>query len=218
MKKLLVLVFAVSLVLALSACSSNSSSNGETTATPATTPEVANTPVAETEQKDEASETTEAVVLNPDGAYNVILVDSGTESLKVLTAVRDALGLDLMTAKELVNSAPTVIEQQLTLAEAEALKAAIEAEGATIELQETEKLETQEAATANGSVNVILTDAGTAKLNVVKEIKNQLDLGLAESKDFVDNIPSTIAKGITQEEAEALKAALEAVGATVEIQ
>lgn len=215
MKKIFVLVFTVILVLSLVACSSSS----EPATTPAPTPTVeAEKAAAEPEQKETASEKTEdAVALNPDGAYNVVLVDSGTDSLKVLTAVRDALGLDLMGAKDLVNNVPAVLKQQLTLTEAEALKATIEEKGATVELQETEKIAEAPAATGD-SVVVVLTDAGSAKLNVVKEIKNQLELGLTEAKALVDNIPSTLAENISIEEAEALKAVLEEVGATVEIQ
>ena len=65
--------------------------------------------------------------------------------------------------------------------------------------------------------DVVLTSAGAAKLKVVKEVKTQLGLGLKEAKSLVDDAPATIKEGIPKEEAEALKAALEGVGASVEL-
>jgi len=65
--------------------------------------------------------------------------------------------------------------------------------------------------------DVVLKSAGAAKLKVVKEVKNLLGLGLKEAKDIVDAAPGNIKEGIAKEEAEAIKAALEAVGAEVEV-
>ena len=65
--------------------------------------------------------------------------------------------------------------------------------------------------------DVILKNAGQAKLNVIKVVKTELGLGLKEAKDLVDGAPSTIKEKISKAEAEALKAALEEAGAEVEI-
>lgn len=65
--------------------------------------------------------------------------------------------------------------------------------------------------------NVILTSAGAAKLAVVKEVKNLLGLGLKEAKDLVDGAPGAIKEGVSKEEAESIKAALEGAGAEVEL-
>jgi large subunit ribosomal protein L7/L12 len=65
--------------------------------------------------------------------------------------------------------------------------------------------------------NVILKDAGGSKLNVVKEVKNLLGLGLKEAKDLVDGAPSELKAGVNKAEAESIKATLEGAGATVEI-
>ncbi len=65
--------------------------------------------------------------------------------------------------------------------------------------------------------DVMLNSAGAAKLKVVKEVKNLLGLGLKEAKDLVDNAPSAVKEGVSKEEAEELKKALEAVGAEVEL-
>ena len=65
--------------------------------------------------------------------------------------------------------------------------------------------------------DVILKNAGQAKLNVIKVVKTELGLGLKEAKDIVDGAPSTLKEKVSMAEAEALKAALEEAGAVVEI-
>ena len=65
--------------------------------------------------------------------------------------------------------------------------------------------------------DVTLKDAGANKLNVVKEVKNLLGLGLKEAKDLVDSAPSALKTGVNRAEADSIKSALEAVGAVVEV-
>ncbi len=65
--------------------------------------------------------------------------------------------------------------------------------------------------------DVILKDAGANKLNVVKEVKNLLGLGLKEAKDLVDGAPSPLKTAVNKAEAESIKSALEGVGAVVEV-
>ena len=65
--------------------------------------------------------------------------------------------------------------------------------------------------------DVILKSAGTAKLQVIKVIKEALGLGLKEAKDLVDGAPSTVKEKISKAEAEQLKATLEEAGAEVEL-
>ena len=74
-----------------------------------------------------------------------------------------------------------------------------------------------EAAEEKTEFDVVLESAGAAKLKVVKEVKNLLGLGLKDAKDLVDSAPSTIKEAASKEEAESLKAALEEVGASVEL-
>lgn len=65
--------------------------------------------------------------------------------------------------------------------------------------------------------DIVLTSAGANKLAVVKEVKNLLGLGLKEAKDMVDGAPATLKAGAPKAEAESVKAALEGVGASVEL-
>ena len=67
------------------------------------------------------------------------------------------------------------------------------------------------------SFDVILKSAGAAKLQVVKAVKEHCGLGLKEAKDLVDAAPSKVKEGISKEDAEALKKALEDAGAEVEL-
>jgi len=67
------------------------------------------------------------------------------------------------------------------------------------------------------SFDVILKAPGTAKLAVVKLVKELTGLGLKEAKDIVDAAPSAIKEGVTKDEADALKKALEEAGADVEL-
>lgn len=74
-----------------------------------------------------------------------------------------------------------------------------------------------EAAAEKSEFDVILNSAGAAKLKVVKEVKTLLGVGLKEAKDLVDGAPGPIKEGVSKEEAESIKAALEGVGAEVEL-
>jgi large subunit ribosomal protein L7/L12 len=74
-----------------------------------------------------------------------------------------------------------------------------------------------EAAAAKTTFDVILVEAGAAKLGVVKVVKDLASLGLKEAKDLVDAAPKPVKEGVSKEEAEAIKKALEEAGAKVEV-
>ncbi len=65
--------------------------------------------------------------------------------------------------------------------------------------------------------DVILANAGAAKLGVIKVVKEVTGLGLKEAKDLVDGAPKPVKEKVSKAEAEELKAKLEAAGATVEL-
>jgi len=70
-------------------------------------------------------------------------------------------------------------------------------------------------AAAPVAVAVELTNAGAGKIKVIKVVREATGLGLKEAKELVDGAPSVVKEGASKEDAEALKAALEEVGATV---
>ena len=65
--------------------------------------------------------------------------------------------------------------------------------------------------------DVVLASAGAAKVKVIKVVRELTGLGLKEAKDLVDNAPKTVKEQVSKEEAEAIKAKLEAEGAAVEL-
>ena len=65
--------------------------------------------------------------------------------------------------------------------------------------------------------NVVLTEAGANKINVIKEVRAITALGLKEAKDLVEGAPKAVKEGVSKDEAAKLKAQLEAAGAKVEI-
>ena len=73
------------------------------------------------------------------------------------------------------------------------------------------------AAEEKTEFDVILVEAGANKINVIKEIRGITSLGLKEAKDLVDGAPKTVKEGAPKDEAEEIKAKLEAAGAKVEL-
>ena len=67
------------------------------------------------------------------------------------------------------------------------------------------------------SFDVVLSDVGDKKIQVIKEVRSLTNLGLKDAKDLVDNAPKPVLEGASKEDAERAKAALEAAGATVEL-
>ena len=110
-----------------------------------------------------------------------------------------------LTVKE-VNELATILKEEYGIepaAAAVAVAAGPAAAGAAVE----EKT----------SFDVVLKSAGSAKLQVVKAVKEACGLGLKEAKDLVDGAPSTLKEGLSKDDAEALKKALEEAGAEVEL-
>ena len=113
-----------------------------------------------------------------------------------------------LTVKE-VNELATILKEEYGIEPAAAAAVAVAAAPAA----------GAEAAAAEEktSFDVVLKSAGANKLQVVKAVKEQTGLGLKEAKDIVDAAPSTVKEGVDKATAEALKKALEEVGAEVEL-
>ncbi len=113
-----------------------------------------------------------------------------------------------LTVKE-VNELATILKEEFGIepaAAAVAVAAGPAAGGAAAE-----------AAEEKTSFDVVLKSAGANKLQVVKAVKEQTGLGLKEAKDIVDAAPANVKEGVDKATAEALKKALEEVGAEVEL-
>ena len=113
--------------------------------------------------------------------------------------------LDTLTVIELSELVSAVEERYGVSAAAAVAVAAAPAEGGAA------------AAAEKTSFDVVLANAGQAKLQVVKAVKDITGLGLKEAKDLVDGAPKTVKEGVSKEEAEQIKSQLEEAGAEVEL-
>ena len=120
-------------------------------------------------------------------------------SEKITAMVEEIKALSVLELKELVD---TICETFGVSAAAVAAPAA----GAAAAVVE-EKTE----------FDVVMTEFGAEKIKVIKEVRAITGLGLADAKGLVEGVPAKIKEAVDKETAEALKAQLEAVGATVEI-
>ncbi len=120
-------------------------------------------------------------------------------SEKITAMIEEIKGLSVLELSELVHA----LEDTFGVSAAAVAAPAAGAAAAAVE----EKTE----------FDVVMTAFGAEKIKVIKEIRGITGLGLAEAKAMVEKVPVAVKEGISKEDAEALKAQLEAVGATVEI-
>ena len=120
-------------------------------------------------------------------------------SEKVTAMIEEIKALSVLELAELVHE----IEDAFGVSAAAAVAAPTAAAGPAVE----EKTE----------FDVVMTDFGAEKIKVIKEVRGITGLGLAEAKAKVEGVPATIKEACTKEEAEEIKAKLEAVGAKVEL-
>lgn len=73
------------------------------------------------------------------------------------------------------------------------------------------------AAAEKDEFDVVLTEVGSAKIQVIKEVRSLTSLGLKEAKDLVDGAPAAVLEGVDEETANKAKETLEGAGATVEL-
>lgn len=122
-------------------------------------------------------------------------------SEKITNFVEEIKKLSVLELNELVKA----IEEEFGVSAA----APVAAAGAAVAAAPVEEEKTE--------FDVVLTAAGAGKIKVIKVVRELTGLGLKEAKDAVDGAPTAIKTGISKDEAEKAKAALEAEGATVEI-
>jgi large subunit ribosomal protein L7/L12 len=114
--------------------------------------------------------------------------------------IEEVKALSVLELSELVHA----LEEAFGVSAAAAAVAAATAAGAAAVEEKTE-------------FDVVMTDFGAEKIKVIKEVRGITGLGLAEAKAMVEGIPAKIKEGASKEEAEEIKAKLEAVGAKVEL-
>jgi large subunit ribosomal protein L7/L12 len=117
--------------------------------------------------------------------------------------VEDLSALTVLEAAELSK----LLEEKWGVSAAAPVAVAAAGGGAAAAVVEEEKTE----------FDVILTDAGANKINVIKEVRAITGLGLKEAKDLVEAAPKAVKEGVNKADADKIKAQLEEAGATVEI-
>lgn len=120
-------------------------------------------------------------------------------SEKITAMIEEIKGLTVLELSELVHA----------LEETFGVSAAAVAAGPAVAAAEVVEEKTE--------FDVVMTSFGAEKIKVIKEVRGITGLGLAEAKAMVEGVPAKIKEGISKEDAEALKAQLEGVGATVEL-
>jgi len=139
--------------------------------------------------------------------FDVVLLEAGAQKINVIKEVRAITGLGLKEAKDLVEGAPKPVKEGANKADADKIKAQLEAAGAGAAAAAEEKT----------TFNVVLEAAGDKKIQVIKEVRAITGLGLKEAKDLVEGAPKPVKEGVSKEEAEALKTQLEAAGGKVKL-
>jgi len=120
-------------------------------------------------------------------------------SEKVTALIEEVKNLSVLELADLVHA----LEETFGVSAAAAAAPAAAAAAAPVE----EKTE----------FDVVMTDFGASKLPVIKEVRGLLGLGLAEAKALVEGVPAKIKEAVSKDEAEQIKAKLEAVGAKIEL-
>ncbi len=123
---------------------------------------------------------------------------------KVETILEEIKGLTLLEVADLVKKMEETFGVSAAAAAPMVVAGAAAGAGAAAAEEKTE-------------FNVILSDVGSNKINVIKAVREVTNLGLKEAKDLVDGAPKPVKEGVTKEEAEAIKKKFEEAGAKVEI-
>ena len=121
-------------------------------------------------------------------------------SEKITAMIEEIKALTVLELSELVKA----IEEEFGVSAAAPVAVAVAAGPAAAAEEQTE-------------FDVILADAGSSKINVIKVVRELTGLGLKEAKDLVDGAPKAVKTGVSKEDAEATKAKLEEAGAKVEV-
>ncbi len=125
-------------------------------------------------------------------------------SVKITQVLDLVAGMTLLEASQLVKA----FEQKFGVSAAAVAAAPVGAVAAAAAVP---------AAEEKTAFDVVLKDGGANKIQVIKAVRAETNLGLKEAKDLVEGAPKTVKEGVSKDDAEKIKKALEAAGAKVEI-
>jgi ribosomal protein L7/L12 len=150
-----------------------------------------------------------------DDLYLLELLSIGDRAVAVMSAIRSFTDLDLAETRALVASVPAVVARFASDVRAEQAKAKLEEAGAVAGV--VAPANRPNSGVANG-FRVILEDAGTNVVAVIREVRKLTGLGLAESKSLVFSAPCTVATVPREDDADQFTQALNSFGATVRVE
>jgi len=155
----------------------------------------------ETKKKTRAKKTTKPKALTTEQLVEAYMGLTTEEKAKFwVEAVSQTNVLEL-------NASVKSLQEEFGITAAPVVAAAMPGVAAAAPVEEEEQTE----------FNVILKEIGAQKIQVIKAVRELTGLGLRESKEMVEGVPSNVKEGVSKEEAEAAKARLEEAGAAVEI-
>ncbi len=151
--------------------------------------------------------------------WQVVLEDAGAQPIAVIRAVREATGLGLKDAKELVDAAPVALPRSFDIEAASKARHQLEQAGARATFGMGAAGTAAEAADTTGgdTVDVMLRAPGDRVIEVIKVLRRVTGWDLAHAKAVVEQAPYAIMHRVRRHDAEEVRRALEAAGATVEL-
>jgi ribosomal protein L7/L12 len=169
--------------------------------------------------------------------FDVVLTAAGDHAVLVMKELRVLMGISLMEAKALIQRTPERVLVNAAKEDALAAREKLEHAGATVELRERQPeiwragdgsatpdeeaarsaVEPSSAPPENLGFDVVLSAAGTQKIQVIKAVRELTGLGLKEAKDLVDSAPKPVLQKAAEEDALVTTERLERAGATVEL-
>lgn len=150
----------------------------------------------------------------------LVLREAGAAKLAIVKVVKETFNFGLKETKDLVDGAPSVLIEGVSKTEACHYKEIIEKAGGVVDILESivptgyRLIQDDEQ---GGKYYLELVSIGKAKLQVVKAVKESLNFGLKEAKDYVDAAPSVLETELNKDKAEKIKTIIESTGATVEV-
>jgi ribosomal protein L7/L12 len=150
------------------------------------------------------------------GISMVILQNSGSNKINVIKEIRVITGLGLKESKDIVDKTPSRVISGIDENSALEIKKRLEDAGAIVSIESSSSIRDHSTSSA-GEYSVILNNTGNNIIEVIKEIREVTHLGLKDSKDIVDTVPSTVISGVDLNKAEQIKKQFDAIGAEVQI-
>jgi ribosomal protein L7/L12 len=149
--------------------------------------------------------------------FDVILTSAGDKRIEVIKHVRALTGLGLTEAKDLVDATPTPVIAGVAASKAQAAADSLAKAGADVRIA-TASATAPRSRPEPGRFDIVLTNAGEDRIQVIKLLRAETSLGVKQVKDLVDAAPSPVITGLAESDARAAADRLRQAGASVSIE